>query len=121
MTYTVCEPDSWNHEPDPQPPGEHDVIPGQTVYWLSSDKGLICSGVVRLVSEGRSPGGEPTEIVVEYGGSFVVRRACQSWDQWYTTPTEAYRAGITELSRVVTNANKSMLSLVDSHTKGGDK
>jgi len=93
------------------------VSPGQTVYWLSSDKSLICSGVVRLVHPDRSPDGGPKEIVVEYGDGFVIRKACQAWDQWYDTPTDAYRAGVTELSRRITDANKAMLSLVDSQNK----
>jgi len=96
------------------------VLPGQTVYWLSSDKSLICSGVVRLVHPDRSPDGGPKEIVVEYGDGFVIRKACEAWNQWYATPTDAYRAGVAELSRRVTDANKAMMSLMDSHTKGGE-
>ena len=92
---------------------------GDTVYWLSTCKGLICSGKVVLVHPDNSPDGGPEEIVVEYGGGFVVRRACQAWDNWYTTAAEAYRAGINDLSRRIVEANKAMLSLIDSQQKGG--
>lgn len=92
---------------------------GDTVFWLSSDGGLICSGLVRMVGDGVSPGGEPSEIVVEYDGKLHVRHACQSWEQWYATAADAYRAGVSRLSKVITDANKAMMSLVESQNKGG--
>jgi hypothetical protein len=83
----------------------------------TGDTAAICSGVVRLVSTARAPGGEPSEIVVEYDDKLHVRHACQSWEQWYATAQDAYRAGVSHLSKTIADANKAMLSLVDSHAK----
>lgn len=120
MTFDVVEPDGYYDPPTPEYPMPTTQA-GETVYWLSTDRAVICSGKVVQVSVDLSPDGDPKEIVVEFDGGFSVRRACQSWDQWYKTPTDAYRAGVAELSKRITDANKAMMSLVESQGKGGGK